>query len=76
MDREFYIKEAIRQLSDTKFYKSCKENLTLEHHSLVQDLVTELFNKKLISEQTFKFLFYWVEKGLLFSIYFPKFIKI
>ena len=32
MDREFYIKEAMRQLSDTKFYKSCKENLTLEHH--------------------------------------------
>ena len=30
MDREFYIKEAMRQLSDTKFYKSCKENLTLE----------------------------------------------
>ena len=56
MDREFYIKEAMRQLSVTKFYKSCKENLTLEHHSLVQDLVTELFNKKLISEQTFKFL--------------------
>ena len=56
MDREFYIKEARRQLTDTKFYKPCDENLTIHHHSLVQELILEMFNKKIISEQTFKFL--------------------
>ena len=56
LDREFYIKEAMRQLTDTKFYKPCEKNLTLHHYSMVQELILEMFNKKFISEQTFKYL--------------------
>ena len=56
MDREFYVKEAMRQLTDTKFYKRIDKDLTLEHYSLVQELILEMFNKKIISEQTYKFL--------------------
>ena len=36
LNREYYIKEAMRQLSDKKFYRQCSKNLTLEHHSKVQ----------------------------------------
>ena len=56
MDREFYVKEAMRQLTDKKFYKKCEKDLTMEHYSLVQELILEMFNKKIISEQTYKFL--------------------
>ena len=56
MDREFYVKEAMRQLTDKKFYKKCEKDLTIEHYSLVQELILEMFNKKIISEQTYKFL--------------------
>ena len=56
MDREFYVKEAMRQLTDKKFYKRCEKDLTSEHYSLVQELILEMFNKKIISEQTYKFL--------------------
>ena len=35
LDREYYIKEAMRQLSDKKFYKECTKDLTLEHHSTI-----------------------------------------
>ena len=56
MDREFYVREAMRQLIGKKFYKRCEKDLTLEHHSLVQELILEMFNKKIISEQTYKFL--------------------
>ena len=51
-----YIKEGIRQLSDSKFYTKCKEDLTMKHYHMVQDVVLDLFNKKYISEQTYKFL--------------------
>ena len=56
LDREYYIKEAMRQLSDKKFYKECKKDLTLEHHSIIQELILQMFDKKIISEQTYKFL--------------------
>ena len=56
MDREFYVKEAMRQLTDNKFYKKCEKDLTIEHYSLVQELILEMFNKKIISEQTYQFL--------------------
>ena len=56
MDREVYVREAMRQLTDKKFYKRCEKDLTLEHHSLIQELILEMFNKKIISEQTYKFL--------------------
>ena len=51
-----YIKEGVRQLSDEKFYTKCKEDLTMKHYHMVQDVVIELFDKKYISEQTYKFL--------------------
>ena len=56
MDREFYVKETMRQLTDKKFYKKCEKDLTIEHYSLVQELILEMFNKKIISQQTYKFL--------------------
>ena len=46
----------MRQLTDKKFYKRCEKDLTSEHYSLVQELILEMFNKKIISEQTYKFL--------------------
>ena len=56
LDREYYIKEAMRQLSDKKFYKECTKDLTLEHHSKIQELILTMFDKKIISDQTYKFL--------------------
>ena len=56
LDREYYIKEAMRQLSDKKFYKECTKDLTLEHHSIIQELILKMFDKKIISEQTYRFL--------------------
>ena len=56
LNREYYIKEAMRQLSDQKFYKECTKDLTLEHHSTIQELILQMFDKKIISEQTYKFL--------------------
>ena len=56
MDREFYTKEALRQLTDTKFYTRCTRDLTLDHHQKVQELILDMFNKKIISEQCYKFL--------------------
>ena len=56
LDRNYYIKEAMRQLSDKKFYKECTKDLTLEHHSTIQELILQMFDKKIISEQTYKFL--------------------
>ena len=56
LNREYYIKEAMRQLSDKKFYKECTNDLTLEHHSTIQELILQMFDKKIISEQTYKFL--------------------
>ena len=46
----------MRQLSDKKFYKECKKDLRLEHHSVIQELILQMFDKKIISEQTYKFL--------------------
>ena len=46
----------MRQLSDKKFYKECTKDLTLEHHSTIQELILQMFDKKIISEQTYKFL--------------------
>ena len=34
LNREYYIKEAMRQLSDKKFYRQCSKNLTLEHQQI------------------------------------------
>ena len=56
LDRNYYIKEATRQLSDKKFYKECTKDLTLEHQSTIQELILQMFDKKIISEQTYKFL--------------------
>ena len=56
LNREDYIKEAMRQLKNKQFYIECKENLTMKHHNLVQELVSELFDKEIISEQTYKYL--------------------
>ena len=46
----------MRQLSDKKFYRQCSKNLTLEHHSKVQELVKELHDNQYISDQTYNFL--------------------
>ena len=56
MDREFYIKEALRQLTDKKFYTRCSKDLTMDHHQKVQELILDMFDQKIISEQTYKFL--------------------
>ena len=56
LNRDYYIKEAMRQLSDKKFYKECTKDHTLEHHSTIQELILQMFDKKIISEQTYKFL--------------------
>ena len=46
----------MRQLSDKKFYKECNKDLTLEHYSKIQELILKMFDQKIISEQTYKFL--------------------
>ena len=56
LNRENYIQEAMRQLKNKQFYQECSENLTLKHHQMVQELVTELLDKELISNQTYNFL--------------------
>ena len=76
LKRENYIQEAMRQLKNKQFYKECSENLTLKHHQMVQELITELLEKELISEQTYINFFLVVGKELLCSIYSPKFIRI
>ena len=52
LNRENYIQEAMRQLKNKQFYKECSENLTLKHHKMIQELITELLEKEFISEQT------------------------
>ena len=56
LNRENYIQETMRQLQNKQFYKECSENLTLKHHQIIQELVTELLEKEFISEQTYTFL--------------------
>ena len=58
----------MKQLKNEQFYKECTENLTLKYHSMVQELVTELFDKELISDQTFKFLSTGRERTSIFYL--------
>ena len=51
-----YTDEGLRQWSERKFYKQINKDLTSAHRKQVQELIGELYLKKEISEQTFKFL--------------------
>ena len=51
-----YKEEVLRQLSESKFYKEINKNLTSSQRKQVQEFIGELYTKKEISEQTFKFL--------------------
>ena len=56
MNREDYIKEGERQLSDTNFYQKVDHDLTLEHCSKVSDLVNKMLDQNEISQNTAKYL--------------------
>ena len=56
LDRDDYIKEGIRQLSDIKFYTQTDENLTSHHYSLIKDKVNAMHIKEEIDLTCFEYL--------------------
>ena len=56
MNRTDYIKEAERQLSDTKFYKEVDNDLTEQHNNEIESLLGHLYESELITEPIFKCL--------------------
>ena len=51
MDVEKYIKEANRQLSDKRNYKKLQEDPTLQHSSLVNDIIDRFKKENLLSKK-------------------------
>ena len=56
-NRSDYIKEGLRQLSDPKFYKEVKTNLTTTHNNLVKTEIDRLIKSKEISDKTGDYLY-------------------
>ena len=52
MNRSDYVKEAERQLSDPKFYKEMKHDLTIEHQKEVDKVIDHLLSQEYIDELT------------------------
>lgn len=56
LNRDDYILEAKRQLSDTNFYQKVDSDLTQTHWTQITSLVTAMYNQGEISEQCYKYL--------------------
>ncbi len=56
MDRDKYIEEGIRQLSQTEFYKETPTDLTKEHVQKVKAVVDRMLDDDEITEKTHKYL--------------------
>ncbi len=56
MNRDDYIKEAERQLSNENFYKKVDEDLTIKHNKIIYDAVDELANRGKIHKDTAAYL--------------------
>ena len=56
LQREDYIAEVMRQLSDTKFYQPVDTNLTEKHREEVQTLITKMYIDGEIEEYMFIYL--------------------
>ena len=54
MNKEDYIREATRQLSDTNFYIETDNDLTKEHHNEIEQTLSEFLARELISEPIYK----------------------
>ena len=55
-NREDYIKEGLRQLSDMKFYRLQEDNLTPIHSKLIKDAIEVMMRNKEISTKTPEYL--------------------
>jgi hypothetical protein len=67
MNRSDYIAEAIKQLSDNRFYIELEGDPTEAHHKIVSKAVESLYNKGEITKKTKEYLI--VEKPRLASFY-------
>jgi peptide-methionine (R)-S-oxide reductase len=56
-NRDDYITEGLRQLSDPKFYKQMSEDLTLTHNETVMITIQRLVNKNELAEETGDYLY-------------------
>ena len=56
MNRKDYIEEGLRQLGDTKFYKSIETDISATHRQEVQNLIKEMYEMDEISEKTYLYL--------------------
>ena len=55
-NRDDYIKEGIRQLTDTKFYKQVDHDLTTKHADMIKKVVSEMHENDEISDKTLRYL--------------------
>jgi hypothetical protein len=55
-NREDYITEGLRQLSDPSFYRETREDLTSLHNNLITDLINHLHSTKQISDKCRNYL--------------------
>ena len=56
MDRENYITEGYRQLSDERYYKKIKDPIFMETSMKVNEILQDLLKKNYISEKQFQYL--------------------
>ena len=56
MDKDKYIAEAERQLSDARFYKKVEADPTENHAEMIRNTLGEMYQKDVIDEDTFKYL--------------------
>ena len=54
MNKEDYIKEALRQLSDTNFYIETDRDLTKEHNDEIEKTLSDLLTQELITEPIYR----------------------
>lgn len=56
MSKEAYMTEAYRQLMDHRYYRKLDEDLTQAHARLIEALIREMFENKLLDKDTAKYL--------------------
>ena len=55
-DRESYIKEGLRQLSDVNFYRKTTSDLTKTHHDEIVSILDEMFKTRQIDRSCYLYL--------------------
>ena len=56
LERQYYLKEGQKQLSNRKFYKKLKEDPTTRFSSLIKNIITDIANKGEISDKCHDYL--------------------